>query len=342
MCLAGSAQEWGMALAFCGPFVLLLAIPLLHAVHPLAPLLSVAALLAVLLVSERHKGGRQPVAAPTPRLFRALPWVYIPAQLAVIVWATLTVSHGTGGVADIVSLLLSVGVMSGVFGMLTAHEMVHSHHAGEIALGLLMLTGMTYRHFRIAHIYGHHRWAGTVRDAGTARLGESAYAFIGRTVAMQAVEAWRFENRRIARRGLGWWRHRGIQDAAVYAGLYGALYLVTGWAGVLFFLGQSAVAVIVLELFNYIAHYGLTRHERDGRLEPFGDRHSWNTSNAFANRWIFNMGRHSDHHRRPAAPFEQLRPLQGARELPAGYAGSILMAFVPPLWRRLMDPLIEH
>ncbi len=77
-----------MALAFCGPFVLLLAIPLLHAVHPLAPLMSVAALLAVLLVSERRKGGRQPVAAPTPRLFRALPWVYIPAQLAVIVWAT--------------------------------------------------------------------------------------------------------------------------------------------------------------------------------------------------------------------------------------------------------------
>ena len=49
------------------------------------------------------------------------------------------------------------------------------------------------------------------------------------------------------------------------------------------------------------------------------------------------MGRHSDHHRRPAAPFEQLRRLDAAPELPAGYAGSILLAFVPPLWRRVMD-----
>lgn len=326
-----------MALAFCGPFLLLAAIPLLHALGPAAPLLSVAVLLLVLLVSERVKAGAQPVAADTPRLFRALPWIYIPAQLAVIGWATLTVAQPNASAVEAVALLLSVGVTSGVFGMLTAHEMVHSHHAGEIALGVLMLTGMTYRHFRVAHIYGHHRWAGTARDAGTARLGESAYAFIGRTVAMQAVEAWRFERRRLTRRGLPWWRHRGLQDIAVYAVLYGALAAVTGWRGALFFLGQSVVAVIVLELFNYIAHYGLMRGEAGGRREPFTDRHSWNTSNGFANRWIFNMGRHSDHHRRPAVPFEQLRPLAEGRELPAGYAGSILLAFVPPLWRRVMD-----
>lgn len=334
--------EWGMALAFCGPFLLLAAIPLLHAVHPVAPLLSVVALLTVLLAGERWRDGPQPHAAETPRLYRALPWVYIPTQLAVTAWATMAAGQGDAAAIEMVALLISTGVMAGVFGMLTAHEMVHSHHAGEIALGVLMLTGMTYRHFRIAHIYGHHRWAGTHGDAGTARLGESAYRFIGRTVVMQAVQAWRFETRRTRRRGLGWWRHRGMQDVVVYAALYGAVYAVAGWRGILFFLGQSAVAIIVLELFNYIAHYGLMRRERDGRLEPFTDRHSWNTSSAFANRWIFNMGRHSDHHRRPAARFEQLRPLEGARELPAGYAGSILLAFVPPLWRRLMDPLITR
>lgn len=326
-----------MALAFCGPFLLLAAIPLLHAVHPVAPLLSVVALLGVLLASERRRNGPQLLAVKTAGTYRVLPWLYIPAQLSVTAWATATVGQGDASRPEVAALLISTGVMAGVFGMLTAHEMVHSHHSGEIALGVLMLTGMTYRHFRIAHIYGHHRWAGTVRDAGTARLGESAYRFVGRTVIMQAIEAWRFETRRILRRGLGWRHHRGVQDVAAYAVLYGAICVPRGLAGALFFLGQSAVAVIVLELFNYIAHYGLLRRERDGLLEPFTDRHSWNTSGAIANRWIFNMGRHSDHHRRPAAPFEQLRPLEGARELPAGYAGSILLALVPPLWRRVMD-----
>jgi len=98
----------------------------------------------------------------------------------------------------------------------------------------------------------------------------------------------------------------------------------------------------VLELFNYIAHYGLARRVAlNGVLEPFGDQHSWNSSNVFANTIIFNMGRHSDHHRRPAALYQDLRYMNHAPELPADYAGSILLALVPPLWRRVMDPAVK-
>ena len=106
--------------------------------------------------------------------------------------------------------------------------------------------------------------------------------------------------------------------------------------------GVFAVAIAVLEMFNYVAHYGLIR-ERDagGRLEPFAPHHSWNSSNVLANPVIFNMGRHSDHHTRPSAPYQMLRHIAEAPELPAGYAGSILLALVPPLWRRIMDPKVE-
>ena len=93
----------------------------------------------------------------------------------------------------------------------------------------------------------------------------------------------------------------------------------------------------MLELFNYIAHYGLMRgRDARGRLLQLDDRHSWNSSNLLANTLIFNMGRHSSHHRKPAAPYQDLR-MQDAPELPLGYAGSILLALVPPLWRRVMD-----
>jgi alkane 1-monooxygenase len=109
----------------------------------------------------------------------------------------------------------------------------------------------------------------------------------------------------------------------------------------LFFALQSAIAITVLELFNYIAHYGLMRRERDQGLEPLGDAHSWNSSNALANLVIFNMGRHSDHHRHPANSYETLRPIGNAPELPAGYAGSILLALAPPLWHRLMDAELD-
>jgi alkane 1-monooxygenase len=99
----------------------------------------------------------------------------------------------------------------------------------------------------------------------------------------------------------------------------------------------------VLELFNYIAHYGLVRQtDTAGRPEALTDAHSWNSSNVLANSLIFNMGRHSFHHKRPAAPFQGLQRIQTAPELPAGYAGSILLALAPPLWRRVMDDKVRR
>jgi alkane 1-monooxygenase len=227
------------------------------------------------------------------------------------------------------SLAFSVGVAGGVFGMLAAHEAVHGGDPWEALLGAAMLTAMSYRHFRIAHLHGHHRWAGTLRDAATARLGESFYHFLPRTLAGQFCEAWLFEKKRHGGRVLG--------DLAIMAALYTGIGLFLGARALLFFLLQATIAVIVLELFNYIAHYGLERGvDTDGRPEPLTEWHSWNSSNRLANALIFNMGRHSFHHRRPALSYQELRMLN-APELPLGYAGSILAALMPPLWRRVMD-----
>jgi alkane 1-monooxygenase len=110
----------------------------------------------------------------------------------------------------------------------------------------------------------------------------------------------------------------------------------------IFFAAESYVAISVLEMFNYVAHYGLFRERNAvGSLEPFAPYHSWNSSNVMANPIIFNMGRHSDHHTRPSSLYETLRYIEGSPELPAGYAGSILLALVPPLWRRVMDPRVR-
>lgn len=103
------------------------------------------------------------------------------------------------------------------------------------------------------------------------------------------------------------------------------------------------MASIVLEMFNYIAHYGLTRRKVSGtHWERLDDRHSWNSSNVVANLVIFNMGRHSFHHRQPATSYESLQFLEHAPELPFGYAASILLALVPMLWRKVMDPRVQR
>jgi alkane 1-monooxygenase len=330
------------ALRYAGPFLFALSIPAFHyLVGSWAPILTVVLMLAALIGAEGvSPRGAVPAPEVHARLFRLLPNLYVPIQLCVILWA-VAVARGTNAVG-LAALCLSVGVTTGVFGVLAAHELVHGHNKVEHALGLAMLTGMTYRHFRVAHIFGHHRWAATARDPATARLGEGFYAFLVRTVFGQFVEAWRIENRRTAARSHSLLRHRIAGDVVAMTLIYMGAFLAFGWRGATLFAVQSAVGIIVLELFNYIAHYGLARAVRPVGHEPFTDRHSWNSSNVVANALIFNMGRHSYHHTRPAASYQSLRWVAQAPELPAGYAGSILLALVPPLWRRIMDPAVQR
>jgi alkane 1-monooxygenase len=123
-------------------------------------------------------------------------------------------------------------------------------------------------------------------------------------------------------------------EAAIVAGV-----AAFSWRALGFFLAQAMLAILLLESFNYVAHYGLVRRRRpDGRLEPLSPRHSWNSVRRMNNASLFNMGRHADHHRFSARPYNELEVLEGGARLPCGYAGVILMALIPPLWRKVMDP----
>lgn len=316
-------------------------IPRLHYWHPAAPLLILPAILMVLLGAELlSRGGPMPEAISAPLSYRALPCLYILVQLAVIVWAVMASAHTSA--LGIAALVVSVGLTTGIFGMLTAHEMIHSHNRLEQMWGGLMLTGMSYRHFRIAHVYGHHRYAATARDASTARLDEDFYRFLLRTVPRQFGEAWAFEQARGRRRRHAWLHNRVNRDVLLAVLLFCAIGWGLGGRSMIFFAADSVVAISVLEMFNYVAHYGLVRERRaGGALEPVAAHHSWNSSNVMANPIIFNMGCHSDHHTRPSSRYETLRYIADSPELPAGYAGSILLALVPPLWRRVMDPRVH-
>jgi len=330
-----------MAFRFYGAFVFLASIPLLYyGAGPAAPLIAVVLIPLVLIGTEFFVPRALDVRhSSRDTHFRLAPMLYIPAQIAVAAWALFIAARtGTSAIA-FASLAFAVGVTMGVFGMLAAHEMIHGHNAAERALGLTMLTAMSYRHFRVVHIHGHHRYAATERDATTALLGESYYAFLARTMVRQFLDAWQFETLRCRRRSFGIVANRVFWDVIVLALLYLGLYRLLGLRAAMFFALSSAVAIAALELFNYVAHYGLIRAvSPSGSREPFTSRHSWNASNPVGNALLFNMGRHSDHHRRAAGPYQILEPIPEGPELPAGYAGSMSLALIPPLWRRIMDP----
>jgi alkane 1-monooxygenase len=293
----------------------------------------------VSLDSALGKGGAPP-ELKDGRFQSLLPAVYLALQIATTIWAALRVSRPSTSLLEAAGLAISLGLMTGVFGFVAAHNLIHSSDRRERALGLTFLATVLYMHFRIAHVYGHHRRAATFEDPASARSGEGLYAFLVRSISGQFREAWRFEARRCRRSGRLRWNRMAAYLAVEILLLF--LIALVSVRALIFLTTVAFVAVVLLESFNYVAHYGLRRRILpNGRPEPLGPHHSWNSANRMNNAALFNMGRHGDHHRRTTRSYDQLEPIAGSAELPGGYAAAITLALVPPLWRRVMDPRVE-
>jgi alkane 1-monooxygenase len=103
----------------------------------------------------------------------------------------------------------------------------------------------------------------------------------------------------------------------------------------------QALGFTLLEVVNYLEHYGLMRQKNaDGRYERCQPRHSWNSNNVASNVLLYHLQRHSDHHAHPLRRYQALRHFDEAPELPSGYGTMMLLAVIPPLWRRVMDPRV--
>ena len=170
------------------------------------------------------------------------------------------------------------------------------------------------------------------------------YAFVPRAVFTGITSAWRLEHKRCERAKIGTLslRNRRLRYLLTQTALITSLHLLFGPLGTIFFFGQAATAVLLLELTDYIEHYGLTRSRLDnGSLERVAEHHSWNSTHALTSAYLFHLTRHSDHHMEASRPYDRLRARPDSPCLPAGYPTMMLAALVPPLWFRIMNPRVD-
>jgi alkane 1-monooxygenase len=279
------------------------------------------------------------------KYYRWITYLYLPLQYAALFWAAWLWSGDSLTTSDKVGLALTVGTVAGI-GINTAHELGHKKEKLERWLAKIALAQSFYGHFYIEHNRGHHVRVATPDDPASARVGETVYAFLPRTVIGSLRSAWRLEKPRFARRKQSHWSIRNdVLNAwlmsvvlwAVLLGLFGVAILP-------YMLIQAAVGIVLLEIVNYLEHYGMMRKkEHTGRWERVRPSHSWNSNNIATNVLLYHLQRHSDHHANPTRRYQALRDFEQAPVLPTGYAGMILLALIPPLWFRLMDPrVLDH
>jgi alkane 1-monooxygenase len=276
--------------------------------------------------------------------YRWLTWAAVPLHFVALIGCAWWVGTQALPWWALVVFAYVAGAGSGL-GLNTGHELGHKATRLEQWLARLVLAVPAYGHFTVEHGRGHHRWVATPHDHASARMGENIYRFALRELPGGIRRAWAIESARLA--GLGhsaWSRHNTmLQSYAITLLLQGGLVLTWGWVMLPFLAIHNLVAWWQLTSANYVEHYGLLRAELPGstpdapRYETPQPHHSWNTNHVVTNLLLFHLQRHSDHHAYPSRRYQSLRHFDNLPQLPSGYFGMFPLAYVPPLWFRVMD-----
>jgi alkane 1-monooxygenase len=264
-------------------------------------------------------------------------------MLPVASWAIA----GSSALSDSEARLLFLGcsLWLGQVGHPAAHELIHRGNRWLFRLGIGVYAAILFGQHASAHRLVHHHNVATDRDPNSARKGESFYRF--------ALRAWigSFRAGRAAetalrrRKGAGGGLHPYLWHLAGSAAALGLAYVLAGGGGVLAWWGMAALAQLQILVSDYVQHYGLRRATLpDGRTEPVGPAHSWNSGPWFSSALMLNAPRHSDHHSHPSRPYPALRlgAEDEAPRLPWPLPVACTIALIPPLWKRAIGPALRH
>jgi alkane 1-monooxygenase len=258
-----------------------------------------------------------------------------------IVLGVMAYAVGTNDLSPWAVLVMAItaGSYSGL-GINTAHELGHKLTNIEQLLAKITLAIPAYGHFCVEHNRGHHVLVATPDDPASAKLGESIYAFALREIPGTFIRGWNLEKTRLNKQGKATWSvHNDIlQSYLLTAVLQGTLVYMFGWIMLPFLAVHNIWAWFQLTSANYIEHYGLLRQKNEnGRYERCQPHHSWNANYIVSNLALFHIERHSDHHANPIRRYQSLRNFDDIPELPNGYYGMYLIAYIPWLWFKVMD-----
>lgn len=280
-------------------------------------------------------------------LHRWLTILWTPLQIC-LVFGLLMYLTQTGHLStrEEIILMVTLGIATGGIGINYSHELMHQKPKIERWAADISLAMVLYSHFRSEHLLVHHRYIGTPRDPVTAKYNEGFHRFFPRVLVGCFKSAWGAEAAMLTRKKLPatdisnpFWRYGALQLVFLIAA-----FLIGGWYGICLFIVQAFVAILHLELVNYVEHYGLTRkHLGDGKYEHVKPHHSWNTDFSATNFLLINLQRHSDHHYKPDRRFPLLQTYSEdeAPQLPVGYPLMTLLATIPPAFKRVMNHRVK-
>ena len=244
---------------------------------------------------------------------------------------------------ELIGLGLSAGILLATNAINVAHELGHRTPYFEKLIGKCLYIPCLYMHFYIEHNFGHHMNVATPNDGATAKYNQTVFSFWVTSVTRQYVDSWKCQMKLLKAekkhffsvKNDMFWYHL-IQPTY----LFGVFYFFS-MNVMLFSIAIGVVSFLFLESINYIEHYGLRRFKTaSGRYERVQPHHSWNSNFNIGRIVLYELTRHSDHHFKSSKKYQLLNSYEQSPTLPFGYPASILLSFIPPLWFKIMNPLV--
>jgi len=279
------------------------------------------------------------------RIFDLMLYLNLPIVFSLLYWSFVNISSISYSVFEMVGLSFSVGILLATNAINVAHELGHRNGLFERVLSKALYMPCLYMHFYIEHNYGHHLKVATPEDGATAKYNQTVYSFWITSVTKQYFDAWKKQKELLSNSGSRFYSFKNDMIWYViiqFAYLIG-VFLLFSKNALFFAVIIGVISFLFLETINYIEHYGLRRFKTSsGRYERVQEIHSWNSNHSIGRIVLYELTRHSDHHFKASKKYQVLNSFEKSPELPCGYPSSILLSLIPPLWFKIVNPLVPE
>jgi len=240
-------------------------------------------------------------------------------------------------IIDKLSMIIQTSLLMGMLGVVPGHELTHRVKSKfDMFIGNWLLAFSWDCTFAIEHVYGHHKHACLPEDPASAKRGENIYLFILKAIVNEHIDGWKIELNRMRKNELNIF---SLQNKMIIGYMRSLIitylaFFTAGIFGIIYFLICAFITKSFLEAINYVEHYGLVR-EKGQRVEM---RHSWNSNHFMSSVYLYNVTRHSDHHRLAKLKFWELDPCpKNAPMTPYGYLSMLyLVLLLPFVYKKIM------
>jgi alkane 1-monooxygenase len=241
-------------------------------------------------------------------------------------------------------------ILVGITGAMTlnlCHELMHTRYLSEKYLSRLCAAIQFWGAHEYEHLYIHHdpKKSCTEHDKSYAMLNQSIYSFISHGWIANYIDAWKIEKSILQGKNKSEYNifyNAFLQTVILSITVAILVALFLGFLALLFFMVQAAISIIIFLSTTYNQHYGLTRRKNEnGEYEPFTSFNTWSSNTYASNGFFWSLTLHSHHHVNPLCRYQHLKLLKNSPILPFGYFTCLYVSFIPPLWYRIMNPLVE-